>query len=66
MEEVSRSQISELHSSVSGRNYLEHVAETISDWTREEELKREAAKAQRIGPAEHPQGAPSSTCRSVL
>lgn len=66
VEEVSRSQISELHSSVSGRNYLEHVAETISDWTREEELKREAAKAQRIGPAAHPQGAQSSTCRSAL
>lgn len=48
------------------RNYLEHVAESISDWTREEELKREAAKAQRLGPAQRPQGARSPACRRLL
>lgn len=41
---------------VSDRNYLEHVADTISDWTREEELKREAAKAKDTSPAERPEG----------
>lgn len=33
-----------------GRNYLEHVADTISDWTREEEQKREAAKVEHVRP----------------
>lgn len=55
-----RSGISGLHSSVSDRNYLEYVAESISDWTRAEELKREAARAQTTGPAEVPQGAKRS------
>lgn len=36
------------------------MADTISDWTREEELKREAAEVKNISPAEHPEG-----CRSV-
>lgn len=58
--ELSRSGISELHSSVSDRNYLEHVAESISDWTRAEELKREAARAQTSGPAQLPKGAKRS------
>ncbi|XP_029944295.1 sperm-associated antigen 17 [Salarias fasciatus] len=31
-----------LHTDVKFRTYLEHVADTISDWTREEELKRDA------------------------
>ncbi|XP_069374874.1 sperm-associated antigen 17 isoform X3 [Paralichthys olivaceus] len=31
-----------LHTDVKFRKYLEHVADIISDWTREEELKREA------------------------
>lgn len=42
-----------------GRDYLEHVADTISDWTREEELKREAAEVKNISPAEHPEGSRS-------
>ncbi|XP_029695831.1 sperm-associated antigen 17 isoform X3 [Takifugu rubripes] len=41
-----------LHTDVRFRNYLEHVADTISDWTREEEEKREAAKVQHLCPAE--------------
>lgn len=63
-EEWSRSQVGELHSSGSDRNYLEYVAESVSDWTREEELKREAAKAQSAAPAERPEGA--SGCRGRL
>lgn len=43
-----------LHTDVRFRNYLDHVAETISDWTREEELKRDAAKARSSGPAQLP------------
>ncbi|XP_037531803.1 sperm-associated antigen 17 [Nematolebias whitei] len=31
-----------LHTDVKFRHYLEHVADSISDWTKEEELKREA------------------------
>ncbi|KAL6118697.1 spag17 [Pungitius sinensis] len=31
-----------LHTDVKFRKYLEHVADNISDWTKEEELKREA------------------------
>ncbi|TWW63233.1 Sperm-associated antigen 17 [Takifugu flavidus] len=44
-----------LHTDVRFRNYLEHVADTISDWTREEEEKREAAKVQHLCPAEGPE-----------
>jgi len=40
----------------SDRNYLEHVADTISDWTKEEELKREAMQLRDLGPAESPRG----------
>lgn len=34
------------------RNYLLHVAESISDWTKVEELKRKAAQLRNISPAE--------------
>lgn len=57
---------SQLHSSLSHRDYLEHVAETISDWTREEERKRAEEKARRLSPAERPEGAGGSGSRSVL
>lgn len=40
-----------------GRNYLEHVAGSISGWTREEELKRQAAEVKHSRPAERPEGA---------
>ncbi|XP_045921356.1 sperm-associated antigen 17 isoform X4 [Micropterus dolomieu] len=41
-----------LHTDVKFRNYLEHVADTISDWTKEEEIKREAMQLGNITPAE--------------
>ncbi|XP_070400370.1 sperm-associated antigen 17 isoform X1 [Nothobranchius furzeri] len=41
-----------LHTDVKFRKYLEHVAETVSDWTREEELKREKALIRTQSPAE--------------
>uniref|UniRef100_A0A1A8F784 Sperm associated antigen 17 n=2 Tax=Nothobranchius korthausae TaxID=1143690 RepID=A0A1A8F784_9TELE len=41
-----------LHTDVKFRKYLEHVAETVSDWTREEELKREKAQIRTQSPAE--------------
>ena len=34
------------------RNYLLHVAETISEWTKEEELKMESAQLRNISAAE--------------
>ncbi|KAM6894209.1 sperm-associated antigen 17 [Lycodopsis pacificus] len=43
-----------LHTDVKFRNYLEHVADTISDWTKEEELKREAMQLRDLSPAEAP------------
>ncbi|XP_061566173.1 sperm-associated antigen 17 [Cololabis saira] len=43
-----------LHTDVKFRNYLEHVVDTISDWTREEELKREAMRISHQGLAETP------------
>ncbi|KAM6908930.1 sperm-associated antigen 17 [Xenentodon cancila] len=43
-----------LHTDVKFRNYLEHVADTISDWTREEELKREEAHIRHQSLAETP------------
>lgn len=46
--------VSRSHPPVPTRNYLDHVAGTISDWTREEELKREAAKARSRDRAELP------------
>ncbi|CAF90501.1 unnamed protein product, partial [Tetraodon nigroviridis] len=55
-----------LHTDVRFRDYLEHVAETISDWTREEERKRAEEKARRLSPAERPEGAGGSGSRSVL
>lgn len=36
------------------------MADGISDWTRDQELKREAANAPTVGPAEPPPGAGSS------
>nr|XP_020479386.1 sperm-associated antigen 17 [Monopterus albus] len=41
-----------LHTDVKFRTYLEHVAETISDWTREEELKREERQLRNLSLAE--------------
>ncbi|XP_044196890.1 sperm-associated antigen 17 isoform X3 [Thunnus albacares] len=43
-----------LHTDVKFRKYLEHVADTISDWTREEETKREAIQLKNLNPAESP------------
>ncbi|XP_044039721.1 sperm-associated antigen 17 isoform X2 [Siniperca chuatsi] len=40
-----------LHTDVKFRKYLEHVADTISDWTKEEELKREAMQIRNLSPA---------------
>uniref|UniRef100_A0A8C3A3I6 Sperm associated antigen 17 n=1 Tax=Cyclopterus lumpus TaxID=8103 RepID=A0A8C3A3I6_CYCLU len=45
-----------LHTDVKFRKYLEHVADTISDWTKEEELKREAMQLRDLSPAEPPRG----------
>ncbi|XP_029311178.1 sperm-associated antigen 17-like [Cottoperca gobio] len=39
---------------VTQRKYLDHVADRISDWTKEEELKREAMQLRSVGPAEAP------------
>uniref|UniRef100_UPI003AB0D07C sperm-associated antigen 17 n=1 Tax=Centroberyx gerrardi TaxID=166262 RepID=UPI003AB0D07C len=41
-----------LHTDVGFRKYLEHVADAISDWTREEETKREAKQIRNPSPAE--------------
>ncbi|XP_069026480.1 sperm-associated antigen 17 [Embiotoca jacksoni] len=41
-----------LHTDVKFRKYLEHVADTISSWTEEEELKREAMQIKNDTPAE--------------
>ncbi len=35
---------------------MEHVADTISDWTNLEELKREAIQLKNLGPSESPEG----------
>ncbi|KAM9335587.1 sperm-associated antigen 17 [Symphorus nematophorus] len=43
-----------LHTDVKFRKYLEHVADTIADWTKEEELKREAVQLRNLKPAESP------------
>ncbi|TMS02420.1 Sperm-associated antigen 17 [Larimichthys crocea] len=43
-----------LHTDVKFRKYLEYVADTISDWTKEEELKREAMQVRDVSPAEPP------------
>ncbi|XP_031140996.1 sperm-associated antigen 17 isoform X4 [Sander lucioperca] len=43
-----------LHTDVKFRTYLEHVADSISDWTKEEELKREAMQLRNLSPAESP------------
>ncbi|XP_068569604.1 sperm-associated antigen 17 isoform X3 [Cebidichthys violaceus] len=43
-----------LHTDVKFRKYLEHVADTISDWTKKEELKREAMQLRDLSPAESP------------
>ncbi|KAM3590203.1 uncharacterized protein V6R79_005781 [Siganus canaliculatus] len=39
-----------LHTDVGFRKYLEHVADAISDWTKEEELKREAMQLSNVSP----------------
>lgn len=38
------------------RKYLEHVTDNISDWTRQEEMKREATQLRSLSPAESPKG----------
>uniref|UniRef100_A0A3P8SP59 Uncharacterized protein n=1 Tax=Amphiprion percula TaxID=161767 RepID=A0A3P8SP59_AMPPE len=38
------------------RKYLEHVADTISNWTTEEELKREAMQIKNHSPVDPPKG----------
>ncbi|XP_027134086.1 sperm-associated antigen 17 isoform X1 [Larimichthys crocea] len=43
-----------LHTDVKFRKYLEYVADTISDWTKEEELKREAMQVRNVSPADSP------------
>ncbi|KAF7650798.1 hypothetical protein LDENG_00120320 [Lucifuga dentata] len=45
-----------LHTDVRFRNYLDHVADTISGWTKEEETKREAMQLKHFSPAESPKG----------
>ncbi|XP_056156134.1 sperm-associated antigen 17 [Lampris incognitus] len=45
-----------LHTDVGFRNYLEHVADAISDWTKQEERKREAEKVKILSPAESLKG----------
>ncbi|KAI4808604.1 hypothetical protein KUCAC02_000658 [Chaenocephalus aceratus] len=41
-----------LHTDIKFRKYLEHVAESISDWTKEEELKRETMQLRNVRPAQ--------------
>ncbi|XP_047456717.1 sperm-associated antigen 17 isoform X2 [Mugil cephalus] len=41
-----------LHTDVKFRKYLEHVADSISNWTREEELKRAAMQIRNDSPAD--------------
>ncbi|XP_054862915.1 sperm-associated antigen 17 [Amphiprion ocellaris] len=43
-----------LHTDVKFRKYLEHVADTISNWTTEEELKREAMQIKNHSPVDPP------------
>ncbi|XP_042368348.1 sperm-associated antigen 17 [Plectropomus leopardus] len=45
-----------IHTDVKFRKYLEHVADSISDWTKEEELKREERQLRNLSPAESPKG----------
>ncbi|KAM4611571.1 sperm-associated antigen 17 [Polymixia lowei] len=39
-----------LHTDVGFRKYLEHVADAISDWTKEEETKREVEELRNLSP----------------
>ncbi|XP_029382247.1 sperm-associated antigen 17 [Echeneis naucrates] len=58
-----------LHTDVKFRKYLEHVADTIADWTREEELKREAIQLRNLSCAESPKvekGADSRVVEDTL
>ncbi|XP_063756379.1 sperm-associated antigen 17 [Eleginops maclovinus] len=41
-----------LHTDIKFRKYVEHVAGSISDWTKAEELKREAMQLQNVRPAQ--------------
>ncbi|KAM3857608.1 sperm-associated antigen 17-like [Diretmus argenteus] len=45
-----------LHTDVGFRKYLDHVADTISDWTREEETKRKAKELRHPSPSESLKG----------
>lgn len=47
------------------RKYLEHVADNISDWTKEEELKREAMQLGDLSLPADPKGTVASTKISV-
>ncbi|XP_061664678.1 sperm-associated antigen 17 isoform X2 [Syngnathoides biaculeatus] len=40
-----------LHTDVKFRTYLEHVADTITDWTEKEEMKRQSLEVNHISPA---------------
>ncbi|XP_067379815.1 sperm-associated antigen 17 [Channa argus] len=44
-----------LHTNVKFRKYLEHVADTIGEWIREEELKREEMQLRNLIPAGSPE-----------
>ncbi|XP_030017766.1 sperm-associated antigen 17 [Sphaeramia orbicularis] len=44
-----------LHTNIKFRKYLEHVANTITDWTKEEEAKTEAMQQEKLSPAEPPE-----------
>ncbi|KAM4536985.1 sperm-associated antigen 17 [Odontesthes bonariensis] len=51
-----------LHTDVKFRKYLEHVADTISNWTREEEFKREAMQIRNQTLAESPEDEKAAHC----
>uniref|UniRef100_A0A672YSF0 Sperm associated antigen 17 n=1 Tax=Sphaeramia orbicularis TaxID=375764 RepID=A0A672YSF0_9TELE len=51
-----------LHTNIKFRKYLEHVANTITDWTKEEEAKTEAMQQEKLSPAEPPEGTELKTC----
>ncbi|XP_029931600.1 sperm-associated antigen 17 [Myripristis murdjan] len=53
-----------LHTDVGFRKYLEHVADSISNWTREEEAKREATQLRTPSPAESLKGDTATDSRA--
>lgn len=38
------------------RKYLQHVADKVSEWTKEEDLKQEAVQLRDVSPAGSPKG----------